>query len=119
MRGAKYVLRAVDGTPLPAHFAPLAHLPGDTNVRLDSGRVTFNSDGQVLGAWYVTGGSQYAAAQVFHAAYVQDGARVLIYGGGGSVPDTGEVSGKTLTVRAQFFQQPSRERHVVVMRYER
>jgi hypothetical protein len=57
-------------------------------------------------------------AQVFHGTYVQDGARVLIYTAGRSAPDTGEVSGRTLTVRRLLplaAQQPS----LVVMTYER
>lgn len=118
VRGATYALRAVDGTPLPTHFAPVAYPQADTNVRMDSGRVTFDREGRARGAWYGTGESQ-SLSQVFSAAYVEDGARVLIYRHGGSAPDTGEVSGKTLTVRAQFFRQPTRERYVVVMTYER
>lgn len=114
----RYTLRTVDGAPLPAHFAPFEDARG-TAVRLDSGRVGFDRDGGVSGAWHGSAESEFAVLRVVQATYVQDGSRVLIHTVTGSPPDTGEVSGKTLTVRAQFYRPPSRERYVVVMTYER
>lgn len=120
VRGATYRLRAVDGAPLPTRFAPL-ETPQVPAVQLDSGRITFHADGRAAGAWHGTNEvAGVATATVFQAAYAQDGARVLIYSRGDDVaPDTAEVSDKTMTVRAQFFRPPSRERYVVVMTYAR
>lgn len=113
-----YTLRTVDGTPLPTHFVPFDDAER-TAVRLDSGRVTFDSEGEVRGAWHGSAESGDAKSRVLQGTYVQDGMRVLIHTGTGLPPDTGEVSGKTLTVRAQFYRQPSREPYVIVMTYER
>lgn len=117
VRGRTYKLRAVDGDSLPARFTPFEDVRGAGAV-LDSGRVSFDRNGQVRGAWQGTGDSDNAMSRVFHGTYVQEGSHVLIQTAPGAPPDTGEVSGSTLTVRAQFYRQPSRQRFVVVMIYE-
>src|SRR5215213_10585464 len=94
VRGTTFTLRAVNGERLPTSFSPLAHMPADTNRRLDSGMMKFNRDGSVHGMWFGSADALQVGEELF-GNYVQDGGRVLI-NTGRSAPDTGEVSGRTL-----------------------
>jgi hypothetical protein len=58
-------------------------------------------------------------ATVFQATYTEEGTRLLLDGGTGVPPDTAQLAGDTMTVRAQFYRLPARERYVVVMTYLR
>lgn len=112
------MLRAVDGMTLPVVFRPFDDARGGT-ARLDSGRMAFDREEGVRAAWHGTGDTDYALLRVFQGSYIEDGARLVIYPARNAIPDTGEVSGRTLTVRAQFTRRLSGERYVVVMTYER
>lgn len=118
VRGATYTLRTIDGAALPARFAPLEAPQAVANVRLDSGRIAFATDGLARVEWHGVGDPRVGTTRMFQAGYVEDGARVLIHRQG-DVSDTGTVSGNVLTVRSQFFRGLSRERYVVIMEYAR
>jgi len=118
VRGATYRLRAVDGALLPTRLAPMEDPQSAQPVRLESGQITFQADGRATGE--LNGAGELAAVtRIFAGAYVEEGARVLIYANGDVAPDTAAVSDDTITVRAQFFRSPSRERSVAVMTYTR
>ena len=118
VRGTAYRLRAVDGALLPTRFTPLEDPQRASAVRIDSGQITFHADGTATGEWHATG-KMVDASKLFKAAYVERGARVLINTGDDAPPDTADVLDNTMTVRAQFYRPPSRERYVVVMTYAR
>lgn len=117
VRGTAYRLRAVDGALLPARFTPLEDPQSAPAVRMDSG-ITFHADGRATGEWHGTG-ELAGVSRIFQAAYVEHGARVLIYTGDDVPTDTADVLDNTMTVRAQFHRPPSRERYVGVMTYAR
>jgi hypothetical protein len=117
VRGATFTLHAVDGALLPARFAPMEASPAGTVVRIEAGQLTFGLDGRASGQWRGTG-ELASISSIFLGTYVEDGARVLI-SAGADAPDTAVVFDDIMTVRAQFFREPSRERYVVAMTYVR
>ena len=118
VRGATYRLRAVNGALLPTRFAPMEDPQSAQPVRLESGQITFQADSRATGE--LNGAGELAnVTRIFAGTYVEEGARVLIYANGDVAPDTAVVADDTITVRAQFFRLPSRERSVMVMTYTR
>ncbi len=120
VEGDLFTLQTVNGSALPARFEP-ADVPGEIDDALITGAtMAFLGAGRVdVSEDYVTPNGltdEYA----YRATFIQSGTRVLIYSYGTDFPpDTGVVSGNTLTVRAQFYRETEADRYVLAMIYRR
>ena len=118
--GATYTLESVAGAEVPARFEPCDDPEGIFNARITSGFIRFGTDGRATAEQQCIGEEDVTHLITFNGPYRQEGERVLIETyGDDAPPDTGIVSGNTLTVRAQFGRESTRERYVVPMVYMR
>lgn len=117
--GATYDLRSAGGASLPTDFEDCNDPPeGITDAQITSGGIQFGTTGRLAGFYLcdaAAGGNRIPVLIEFNYRFQQDGAQVLINRFGDDfAPDTGTVSGDSLTVRAQFFGAPGAQQRFVV-----